>query len=52
MRRYGILYKKIEGTFEKQLRSFGASVDWSRFTFTLDDKVVKTAYQTFQKNVG
>jgi len=38
-----------KGTFESQLRSFGASVDWSRFTFTLDDKIVKTAYETFKK---
>ncbi len=37
------------GVFESQLRSFGASVDWSRFTFTLEDKVVKTAYNTFKK---
>ncbi len=38
-----------KGTFESQLRSFGASVDWGRFTFTLDDKVIKTAYSTFKK---
>jgi valyl-tRNA synthetase len=37
------------GTFESQLRSFGISCDWSRFTFTLDEKVVKTAYKTFKK---
>lgn len=35
--------------FEKQFRQLGASVDWSKFTFTLDDKVVKRAYQTFKK---
>ncbi len=35
--------------FESQFRSFGASVDWSKFTYTLDDKVVKTAYNTFKK---
>jgi valyl-tRNA synthetase len=35
--------------FEKQIRSLGASVDWSRFTFTLDEKVVNTAYSTFKK---
>ena len=39
------------GTFESQLRSFGVSCDWSRFTFTLDEKIIKTAYQTF-KNYG
>ncbi len=38
-----------KGTFESQLRSFGMSCDWSRFTFTLDKKVVKTAYSTFKK---
>jgi len=35
--------------FEAQLRSLGASFDWSRFTFTLDPKVVETAYNTFKK---
>ena len=35
--------------FESQLRSFGVSCDWDTFTFTLDDKVVKTAYETFKK---
>lgn len=36
-------------TFFQQFRSLGASCDWSRFTFTLDDKVVRTAYDTFKK---
>ncbi|HEX8762713.1 MAG TPA: valine--tRNA ligase [Candidatus Saccharimonadales bacterium] len=35
--------------FEAQFRSLGGSVDWSRFTFTLDEKIVKRAYQTFKK---
>ncbi len=35
--------------FEGQYRRLGASVDWSRFTFTLDDKVVNQAYTTFKK---
>lgn len=30
-------------------RTLGSSCDWSRFTFTLDEKVVKTAYSTFKK---
>lgn len=30
-------------------RSLGSSCDWSRFTFTLDEKVVNTAYNTFKK---
>jgi valyl-tRNA synthetase len=38
-----------KGNFESQLRSLGISCDWSRFTFTLDDKVVRQAYATFQK---
>lgn len=35
--------------YESQFRRLGASVDWSRFTFTLDNKVVKQAYVTFKK---
>jgi valyl-tRNA synthetase len=35
--------------FEQQIRSLGASVDWTRFTFTLDAKIVATAHNTFQK---
>ena len=38
--------------FEKQFRSLGGSVDWSRFAFTLDEKIVSRAYKTFKKNVG
>ncbi len=35
--------------FEKQFRSLGASVDWTRFSFTLDGKIVRRAYATFKK---
>ena len=35
--------------FETQFRQLGASVDWSRYTFTLDEKIVKRAYATFKK---
>ncbi len=35
--------------FVTQLRSMGASVDWSKFTFTLDQKIVDRAYATFKK---
>ncbi len=35
--------------YEGQFRRLGAGVDWSRFTFTLDDKIVKQAYATFKK---
>ena len=34
---------------EIQLRELGASCDWSKSVFTLDDAVVKTTYITFQK---
>ena len=34
---------------ETQIRQMGASVDWSRYTFTLDPKVIKTVYDTFEK---
>jgi valyl-tRNA synthetase len=50
------LYKDIwefvaqnRNNFEGQFRRLGASVDWSRYTFTLDEKVVKRAYATFKK---
>lgn len=50
------LYKNIwdfvalnRGNFEQQLRQMGVSCDWSRFTFTLDEKIIKRAYQTFKK---
>lgn len=35
--------------FEEQFRRLGAGVDWSRYTFTLDEKIVKLAYQTFRR---
>lgn len=35
--------------YETQFRRLGASADWSRYTFTLDDKVVERAYATFKK---
>ena len=34
---------------ENQLRRLGASCDWSRETFTLDEKVIKQVYKTFKK---
>jgi valyl-tRNA synthetase len=50
------LYRQIwdfvalnKGDFENQMRQMGVSCDWSRFTFTLDDKIVRRAYATFQK---
>lgn len=35
--------------FESQFRRLGASVDWTRYTFTLDEKVVARAYSTFKQ---
>lgn len=34
---------------ESQIRQMGASVDWSRYTFTLDPQVISTVYATFEK---
>jgi valyl-tRNA synthetase len=34
---------------EGQIRSLGASCDWSRQLFTLDDRVVNIAYKTFKQ---
>ncbi len=34
---------------KSQVRKMGASCDWSREKFTLDDDVVQTVYQTFKK---
>jgi len=35
--------------YEAQFRQLGAGVDWSRYTFTLDEKIVKRAYATFKQ---
>lgn len=50
------LYRQIwdfvalnKGNFGTQFRRMGISCDWSRFSFTLDDKIVKRAYATFKK---
>jgi len=34
---------------ENQIRELGASCDWDRGLFTLDEKVIKTVYDTFKK---
>lgn len=36
------------GTMEVQLRQLGASLDWKHATFSLDPKIIKTAYKTFK----
>ncbi|MEK7110517.1 MAG: class I tRNA ligase family protein [Patescibacteria group bacterium] len=50
------LYKEImtftlenKSHMESELRSLGASCDWSREKFTLDPAVIKTVYKTFKK---
>jgi valyl-tRNA synthetase len=50
------LYKMIwdyvqdnTGVMESQLKTLGASCDWSRFKFTLDPEVVKVIYKTFKR---
>ena len=50
------LYQQIKAfvlqnksNLEDQFRAYGASCDWSRFTFTLDEKIVKRAYATFKQ---
>jgi valyl-tRNA synthetase len=37
------------GNMEIQLRELGTSADWSHMAFTLDEKVIRTAYQTFKQ---
>lgn len=37
------------GDMELQLRALGASASWEDLVFTLDEKVIRTAYQTFKK---
>lgn len=50
------LYKEIldftlsnKSFMEGQIRQLGASCDWSREVFTLDEKVIKTVYDTFKQ---
>lgn len=50
------LYKEImaftlanKSHMEGQIRQLGASCDWSREMFTLDERVIKTVYDTFKK---
>src|SRR3989338_1696476 len=41
--------QRNKGVMESQLRSLGASCDWSRETFTLDPDIVAIVYATFKK---
>ena len=50
------LYKNIydfvaqnKTTVQNQLRRHGFALDWSRYTFTLDEKVISTVYETFEQ---
>ncbi len=50
------LYKQImdftlenSANIKSQIKSMGASCDWSRLKFTLDSDIVKTVYSTFKK---
>ncbi len=50
------LYKEImdftlsnKSFMENQIRELGASCDWSRSLFTLDERVIKTVNQTFKQ---
>lgn len=49
---YGQIWEFVasnRGNFETQMRRMGVGCDWSRFTFTLDEKIVSLAYATFKK---
>lgn len=37
------------GTMELQLRALGVSASWQHLTFTLDEKVIDTVYNTFRQ---
>src|SRR3990170_5167127 len=41
--------QKNKNLIENQIREMGASVDWSRYTFTLDPKAVEVTLNTFKK---
>lgn len=41
--------KENKQFMEQELRAMGASCDWSRQKFTLDDEIVKTVYDTFRQ---
>ena len=50
------LYKEIleftlanKKVMEHQLKKLGASCDWSREKFTLDENIIKVVYETFEK---
>ncbi len=49
---YQMIWEYVQensGIAQDQMKKLGASADWSRFTFTLDPKVVATVLETFTK---
>lgn len=53
------LYKMIwdfveenKGEIDNQMKRMGPSLDWSRYTYTLDEHVIDTVYETFKKMIG
>lgn len=53
------LYQKIwefveenKDTIENQMKRMGPGLDWSRYTFTLDESVIETVYSTFRKMIN
>ncbi len=49
---YQNIWEFVQGNksvIEGQIRQMGASVDWSRYTFTLDSHVIATVYETFAR---
>ena len=49
---YQDIYKFVMSNrpiMENQIRKHGFAVDWSRNTFTLDEKIIATVYETFEK---
>ncbi len=51
---YQEIWKFVEenkGIIENQMKRMGPGLDWSRYTFTLDQNVVDTVYATFRKMI-
>ncbi|MDQ2973635.1 MAG: valine--tRNA ligase [bacterium] len=49
---YEQIFEFVNGNkenFFSIFRTLGSSCDWSRFTFTLDSKIIDTSYSTFKK---
>lgn len=44
--------KNNNQTIKSQIKAMGATVDWSQFRFTMDDKSVESVYKNFQKMVS